>query len=57
MPKSLTEILTQLDDIDGHMERLSARTSPGSDLNEIAYAIHNVIICIKDLRDLDASLL
>ena len=38
-----------LTDIDQHVERVAARNPPGSDLNELAFAIHNLVAVVSGL--------
>ncbi len=38
-----------LADIDQHVERVAASNPPGSDLNELAFAIHNLVTVVSAL--------
>ena len=36
--------------IDAHVESVATSNTAGSDLNELAYAIHNLINCIREIH-------
>jgi hypothetical protein len=46
---TLQAILTDLADVDSHVEPIAVRTPADSDLNILAYAVHHLV---EDLRDL-----
>lgn len=55
MPMSLTEILDALAGIDNHVESIALSHPAGSDLNVLAYAIHNLVTCVEALVNLNAE--
>jgi hypothetical protein len=55
MPKDLDAMLAALADIDAHVERVAIDTQTGSDMNTLAYAIHNLIAVVHDIATEQAS--
>jgi hypothetical protein len=51
MPRSIREVLDQLQEIDSHVEDIAARADRGTDLHTMAYAIHNLITCVRDIAE------
>ena len=47
IPPDAAQILA---DIDAHVEGIAIRNPAGSDLNELAFAIHNLITAIERLH-------
>ena len=50
-------VASQLATIDAHAEAVAASTPAGSDLNELAYAIHNLINCIRESTERGESVI
>jgi hypothetical protein len=51
MPKSVREVLDQLQDIDSHVEGIAIRAQRGTDMHTIAYAVHNLVACVRDTME------
>ena len=45
----MESILKALVDINRHVEPIAQRNPAGSDLHVVAYAIHNLTLCVEDL--------
>jgi hypothetical protein len=43
-------VARQLADIDAHVEAIAVASPAGSEMNELAYAIHNLINCIREIE-------
>lgn len=41
----------RLGEIDAHAEAVAVATPAGSHLNELAYAVHNLCVLLRDLTD------
>lgn len=41
----------RLSEIDAHAEAVAVKTTAGSDMNELAFAIHNLCDVIRDLSE------
>jgi hypothetical protein len=48
-PLPLAQVSDLLADINKQMERLAVAYKPGSDMNEITHAIHNLARCLEDV--------
>ena len=48
-PLPLAQVSDLLADINVHMEQLAIAYKPGSDMNEMAHAIHNLARCMEDI--------
>jgi hypothetical protein len=51
MPQTTREMKAKLADIDNHIERIAVAQPAGSDLNEVAYAIHYLIEVVESIID------
>jgi hypothetical protein len=51
MPRDIREVLATLKDIDNHVEPIAIRSPDDSDLHTIAYALHNLVICVRDVAE------
>jgi hypothetical protein len=50
--QDLREIEAELDDIDLHAEQVAAGSEEaGSEVNELAYAVHNLVGCVTEILD------
>jgi hypothetical protein len=49
MTRSMNEVNRALADIDNHMQPIARHYARGSDLNVIASAIHNLVVCVEDV--------
>lgn len=47
----LDAILTALADIDAHVEHVAIGTQPESNMNIVAWAIHNLVGVVRDLAE------
>lgn len=52
MPRTLAEIRASLATIDSYVEPVAVKHPAGSDMNVLAYAIHNLVGCVEDLAKL-----
>ena len=41
-------MLKNLADVDNHVEPIARRSAPDSDINVLAYAVHNVVVDLMD---------
>jgi hypothetical protein len=51
MPRSIREVLDQLQDIDEHVEDIAVRTQRGTDMHTLAYTIHSLVACVRDIAE------
>jgi len=45
----LRKIKTDLAEIDAHAEGVAMSSTPGSEVNELAYAVHNLVTCVEEI--------
>jgi hypothetical protein len=51
MPREISEVLAILQDIDEHVEPIAVQSPPESELRTLAFAVHNLVICVEEIAE------